>query len=117
MKLDLKMQMLLSSWWGGDDDLYISGLSRSLDLSMDGIVTRDELDWYRSGHLNVRRANILALRYGESGISNLVSRLHDFTGETNACLRVLSGESCIGITNYLEEMSHTNQEPREGFEL
>ena len=107
---DLSRMVLLSAWWGGDDDLYVSGLSRSLDLAMNGIVTRDELDWYRRGHFNVRRANILALRYCDPGISNLVYRLYGFTGETNACLRVLSGEACISITNYLEEISHTNQD-------
>ena len=105
---ELSRMLLLSAWWGGDDDLYISGLSRSLDLAMNGIVTRDELDWYRRGHFNVRRANMLALRYDEPGISNLVSRLYGFTGETNVYLRVLSGEARISITNYLEEISHTN---------
>ena len=105
---ELSRMVLLSAWWGGDDDLYISGLSRSLDLAMNGAITRDELDWYRRGHFNVRRANILALRYDEPGISNLVSRLYGFTGETNACLRVLSGEARISITNYLDEISHTN---------
>ena len=77
-----------------------------------GVVTNATLPAVRAdsrrGHFNVRRTNILALRYGEPGISNLVSRLYDFTGETNACLRVLSGESRISITNYLEEISHTN---------
>ena len=43
---ELARMMLLSAWWGGDDDLYISGLSRSLDLAINGIVTRGELDWY-----------------------------------------------------------------------
>ena len=105
---DLARMVLLSAWWGGDDDLYVSGLSRNLDLAMNGVLTRDELDWYRRGHFNVRRANILALRYDEPGISNLASRLYGFTGETNACLRVLSGEARISITNYLEEISHSN---------
>ena len=58
--------------------------------------------------ISTGRANILALRYDEPGISNLVSRLYGFTGETNACLRVLSGEARISITNYLEEISHSN---------
>lgn len=53
---------------------------------------------------------MLALRYDEPGISNLVSRLYGFTGETNVYLRVLSGEARISITNYLEEISHTNSD-------
>ena len=104
---ELSRMVLLASWWGGNDDLYISGLSHSLDMAVAGVVTREDLDWYRMGHFNIRRGNILALRYYESGISNLVVRLYGFTGETNACSRILSGEARVSITNYLEEISHT----------
>ena len=104
---ELSRLVLLASWWGGNDDLYISGLSHSLDLAIAGVVSREDLDWYRMGHFNIRRGNILALRYDEPGISNLVVRLYGFTGETNACSRILSGEARVSITNYLEEISHT----------
>ena len=104
---ELSRMVLLAAWWGGDDDLYISGLSHSLNLAIAGVVTREDLNWYRAGHFNVRRGNILALRYDEPGISNLVARLYGFTGETNACSRILSGEARVSITNYLEEISHT----------
>ena len=102
---ELSRMILLSAWWGGDDDLYVSGLSRTLDLAIAGVVTRADLDWYRMGHRNVRRGNLLVLRYDEPGVSNLVSRLYGFTGETNICNRILSGEARISITNYLEEIS------------
>ena len=102
---DLARMVLLAAWWGGDDDLYVSGLSRGLDLAVNGIVPRDELDWYRRGHFDVRRANILALQYDAPGMSNLVSRLCSFTGETNDCARILSGEARASITNYLWEVS------------
>ena len=104
---ELSRMVLLASWWGGNDDLYISGLAHSLDLAIAGVVTREDLDWYRMGHFNIRRGNILALRYDEPGISNLVVRLYGFTGETNACSRILSGEARVSITNYLEEILHT----------
>ncbi len=105
---ELSRMSLLAAWWGGDDALYVSGLSRCLDMAMAGVVTREELDWYRRGHFNIRRGNILALRYDEPGMSNLVLRLHGFTGETNVCERILSGEARVSITNYLDEISHTN---------
>jgi len=103
---ELSRMVLLAAWWGGDENLYIDGLSRSLDLAMDGVVTRNEFDWYRKGHRNVRRGNILALRYDEPGMSNLVMRLYGYTGESNACQRVLSGEGCRTVSNYLDEVSH-----------
>ncbi len=104
---ELSRMVLLSAWWGGDDGLYINGLSNTLDLAISGTVTREDLDWYRMGHLSVRRGNILALQYDEPGVSNLVARLYGFTGETNICNRILSGEARISITNYLEEISHS----------
>lgn len=103
---ELSRMVLLAAWWGGDEPLYLNGLSRSLDLAIDGIVTRNEFDWYRKGHRNVRRGNILALRYDEPGMSNLVMRLYGYTGETNALRRVLSGETRETIANFLDEMSH-----------
>lgn len=103
---ELARMVLLAAWWGGDDALYISGLSRGLDLATAGVVSHKELNWYQSGHRSERRGNILALRYDEPGISNLVLRLCEFTGETNVCRRILSGEARTSITNYLEEISH-----------
>ena len=103
---ELSRMVLLAAWWGGDDTLYVNGLSNCLDMAMSGVVTRADLDWYRTAHFNVRRGNILALRYDEPGMSNLVSRLYGFTGETNACNRILSGGARISITNYLNEISH-----------
>ena len=103
---ELSRMVLLAAWWGGDDTLYVNGLSNCLDMAMSGVVTRADLDWYRTAHFNVRRGNILALRYDEPGMSNLVSRLYGFTGETNTCNRILSGEARISITNYLNEISH-----------
>ena len=47
-----------------------------------------------------------SLKHDEPGVSNLVSRLYGFTGETNTCRRILSGEARISATNYLEEISH-----------
>ena len=109
---ELSRMVLLAAWWGGDDTLYVNGLSNCLDMAMSGVVTRAELDWYRTAHFNVRRGNILALWYDEPGISNLVSRLYGFTGETNTCNRILSGEARISITNYLNEISHNKECPR-----
>ena len=103
---ELSRMVLLAAWWGGDDTLYVNGLSNCLDMAMSGVVTRADLDWYRTAHFNVRRGNFLALRYDEPGMSNLVSRLYGFTGETNTCNRILSGEARISITNYLNEISH-----------
>ena len=103
---ELSRMVLLAAWWGGDDALFLSGLSHCLDMAINGVVTRRELDWYRMGHFDVRRGNMLALKYDEPGMSNLVSRLYGFTGETNTCRRILSGEARISITNYLEEISH-----------
>lgn len=103
---ELSRMVLLAAWWGGDDTLFVNGLSNCLEMAMSGVVTRRELDWYRMGHFDVRRGNMLALKYDEPGMSNLVSRLYGFTGETNTCRRILSGEARISITNYLEEISH-----------
>lgn len=104
---ELSRMVLLSVWWGGDDGLYINGLSNTLDLAISGIVAREELDWYRMGHFSVRRGNLLALQYDEPGVSNLVVRLYGFTKETNICNRILSGEARVSVTNYLEEVSHS----------
>lgn len=79
---ELSRMVLLSAWWGGDDELFVGGLSRCLDMAMSGMVTRDDLDWYRMGHFNVRRSNLLALRYDEPEMSNLVSRLYAYIGDT-----------------------------------
>ena len=109
---DLARMTLLATWWGGNDDLYISGLSRCLDLATSGVVTRDEFDWYRTGHRNIRRGNILALRYDEPVVSGLVSRVYGYTGETNVLRRIVSGEARLSISNYLEEVSHVKSVPR-----
>ena len=98
---------LLAAWWGGDEDLYISGLARSLDLAVSGALTRKEFDWYRKGHRNIRRGNLLALRFNEPGMSNLASRVYGYTGEMNSYRRIVSGEACGSISNFLNEISHT----------
>lgn len=103
---EISRMMLLSAWWGGDDSLYISGLSHCLDLVVSGVLTRDDLAWYRFGHRNESRCCILSLRYDEPGVSNLVIRLCNYTGEIEACRRILSGESRISVTNYLWQISH-----------
>ena len=102
----LARMVLLSAWWGGDDEFYINGLSNCLELAMAGVVSREEFEWYRNGHCNIRRGNILALKYDGSGVSNLVLRVCGFTGETNVCQRILSGQARESITNFLEEVSH-----------
>lgn len=102
---ELSRMMLLAAWWGGDDQLYLNGLSRSLDMAVSGTLTREEVDWYRSGHRNERRGNILALRYDEPGVSNLVMRYYGFMGETNACQRILSGEARRTLLRYFEDMA------------
>lgn len=98
---------LLAAWWGGDDTLYVSGLSRSLDLALSGVLTRNEFDWYRKGHRNMRRGNLLALRFGEPGVSNLAFRVYSYTGETNAYRRIVTGEAGASISNFLEEISRS----------
>ena len=103
---EISRMMLLSAWWGGDDSLYINGLSRCLDLVMSGALPREDLLWYRFGHGNDRRGCILSLRYDYPGVSNLVVSLFNYTGETNYCHRVLSGEARQSDLRYFEEMSH-----------
>lgn len=100
---EISRMMLLSAWWGGDDALFISGLSRCLDMAMAGTLPREDLTWYRFGHGIERRNAILSLRYDEPGISNLVIRLCNYTGETNACRRILSGASRRSISDYLDQ--------------
>ena len=102
----LARMVLLSAWWGGDDEFYMSGLSNCLELAMSGIVTREEFDWYRNGHRNARRGNILALKYDDPGMSNFILRVYGYTGETNVCQRILSGLARASITNFLQEVSH-----------
>jgi len=103
---EMSRMILLSAWWGGNDNLYLDGLSRSLDLAIEGSLRREDIDWYRSGHRNERRGNILALRYDDPCVSNLVVRYCGFMGETNNCHRILSGEAKRDLLQYFEDMSH-----------
>jgi len=107
---EISQLMLLSAWWGGDDSMYLNGLSRCLDLTVSGTLSRNDLMWYRFGHRNDRRGCILALRYNEPGVSNLVIRLCNYTGETNYCSRVLSGEARERDARYLDEISHLKEQ-------
>jgi len=106
---EISRLVLLTAWWGGNDSLYLDGLSRSLDLAIDGTLSREDIDWYRTGHRNERRGNILALRYDEPGITNLVLRYYGYMGETNNCNRILSGEAKRTLLRYLEEISHLEE--------
>lgn len=89
---ELSRLILLSSGWAYDDGHYLSCYSNVLDLVERGVVSARELEWYVQGSRNERRANLLALRFADPGVSNLIERTLSCTGETNYWGRALSGE-------------------------
>ena len=102
---DLERMVLLSAGWAYDDDYYMKWYSNLLDAAEAGVVSRAEVKWFNEGSGNERRMNLLAIKYDEPGVSNIVYKLQNVTGDTNLCRRILSGESKNLYLQYFAEMS------------
>ena len=96
---ETERMMFLASAWRLGDSYYLDCLSRNVDLAMAGAISSAELQWFMSGHRNRRLRYILASKYDQPGVSNIVQRLIVYTGATNKYEKVLSGAA---KTEYLE---------------
>jgi len=94
--------VLMSVGWAYDDDYYLRFMDGLSAVAVSGGVTADDYRWYCSAHRNELRLNILALRYQEPIVSNILNRVEMFTGDTNRCNRIRSGEARSSYLNWRE---------------
>ena len=92
--------MLLSSGWAYDAAYFLHCFSNVLILAENSIVSNDEFEWFRMANRRADLLEALPLQYDLPGVSNLVMRMQQCTGETNYCQRILSGQAKMDVLEW-----------------
>lgn len=103
--------MFLASAWRLGDDYYLKCLDANVDLAQSGALSAEELRWFMKGHRVRRLSYILADRYDQAGVSNIVQKLIVFTGETNKYEKVLTGDAKVEHLEFEQFMSEGPESP------
>ena len=106
--------IFLASAWRLGDNYYLKCLDANVDLAQSGKLTAEELRWFMKGHGVRRLSYILADRYDQTGVSNIVQKLIVFTGETNKYEKVLTGEAKVEHLEFEQFMSEGPESPLKG---
>lgn len=85
--------ILLSGGWAYDEDYYIESYSKILDLAIAGDISEQEFRWFESAGRPLRTTSILAYRYKEPRVREIVYRYLEYSGNTNRCEYILSGNA------------------------
>ena len=107
---ELNRLLLLSTAWAFDGDYYLQCLSNDLELVDAGILSKREFLWTRRASRNVSLLGFIPLNYNCPGVSNLVLRMQQVTGDTNYCQRILSGAARVDVINYMGSMADPSVE-------
>ena len=101
----VERMLLLSAGWRLGEEFYLQSLSTNIDLAASGVISPNELKWFMEGHRSRRLGYVLEMRYDQPGVSNIVQRLQAFTGDTNRCDKILSGEGKVECLEFESFMS------------
>ena len=102
----VERMLLLSAGWRLGEEFYLQSLSTNIDLAASGVISPNELKWFMEGHRSRRLGYVLEMRYDQPGVSNIVQRLQAFTGDTNRCEKILSGEGkaeCLEFESFMSD--------------
>ena len=72
---DIQRLMLLSCGWAYDERYYIDYYHLVADLAIKGDITAKDLRWYAVGHRSNKFLDLVARRYGEPRVAQLVDKI------------------------------------------